>query len=88
MRNFIYKKLIKSFPLIYTPWAYDGIFHLTPNYAHTIGIGIWIGKQYLRQGISIYMPYFSFNFYIHNKQKAEKIWYKNNPVKEPSAACR
>ena len=79
IRNFLYKKLLKDFPLIYTPWAYDGRFHITPNNAHTIGIGIWIGKEYLRQGIQIFIPYFSFTFYIHTKHQAEKIFDKNNP---------
>ncbi len=78
MRDFIYKKLLRGFPLIKTPFSYNGIIHVTPNYAHTIGFSVWIGKQYLRQGISLHIPYFNFSFYIHNKEKAHEIWYKNN----------
>ncbi len=80
MRNFLYKKLLKGHPLTTDGWHYDGRFHVTPNRNYTFGFGFSIGKGFLRQGISIYVPWFCFTFYIHSKQKSWEIWDRNYPA--------
>ena len=74
MKKFLYKKLIKDWPFIRNPLFYDGIFQVIYSNDYLIGIGFYIGKKHLRQGIKFYVPLFIFNLYIHSQKKAMKIF--------------